>query len=79
MTILEKSAQIPKIKVFVYQGHVESIYADTSLVEVEVVNCERAACLPSFDEQYEKTQAEGLTEVDYKSTACDSPYRSDEE
>jgi len=79
MAILEKNVQIPKIKVFVYQGRVESVYADTSLVEVEVVNCERAACSPSFDEQYEKTQAEGLTEIGYKSTACDSPYRSDEE
>ena len=79
MAILEQNVRVPKVKIFINQGCVESVYSDSALVDVEIVNCERASCLPSFDEQYEKTQAAGFTEITYESTACDSPYRSDEE
>ena len=31
--------KIPQIKVFVYQGRVEAVYGDTSLVDVEIIEC----------------------------------------
>lgn len=57
---------VPKVKVFLNRGRVESVYADTVLLDVEIVECDSNGYLDRFDRQYEAAEAQGLFEVSHK-------------
>ena len=57
---------VPKVKVFLNRGRVESVYADTVLLDVEIIECESNSDLDGFDMQYEAAEAQGLFPVSHK-------------
>ena len=66
--------KIPQIKVFVYQGRVEAVYGDTSLVDVEIIECASSHYDKQFERQYEKAEDNGLSELYCKTFTCNDPY-----
>lgn len=57
---------VPKVKVFLNRGRVEAVYADTVLLDVEIVECDSNGYLDRLDRQYEVAEAQGLFEVSHK-------------
>ena len=56
---------VPKVKVFLNGGRVESVYADTALLDVEIIECDSNGYLDRFDKQYEAAEAQGFFGVSY--------------
>lgn len=66
----------PKITVFVFKGRVEAVYADTSLVDVKVVECSSGTYSEQFCREYDKSEAAGLEDIYFEKVVCDIPNGS---
>ena len=69
----------PKIKVFINHGRVEAVYADTCLLDVEIIECAGNGYLRRFDKEYDKAEAAGLEEISANVKTIDTPWYDDEE
>ena len=69
----------PKIKVFINRGRVEAVYADTCLLDIEIIECAGNAYLKRFDKEYDKAEDAGLTEISTKVKTINTPWYDDED
>lgn len=69
----------PKVKIFVNNGRVEAVYADTYLLDVEVIECTRAAYLRGLDYEYDKAEAAGLHDINEQSRMVTATYYGEDD
>ena len=64
----------PKIKVFINRGCLEAVYADTSLLDIEIIECTKDGSVKRFDEEYDAAEASGLSEITVRKKTINLPW-----